>query len=86
MEEATTAMSIRQEGYGYRQLQWQAILQQEVDEDSDATVMMKDDPELDTHLPSDETKVNTRLLGDKLGICKTDQTANATNTYMLFLV
>jgi hypothetical protein len=27
VEAATTATSVRQEGYGYRQLQWQAILQ-----------------------------------------------------------
>jgi hypothetical protein len=81
----------------YRQLQWESILQQEVDEDSDAmVVLIKDDAEVDTYSPSDDTKVKTRLFRDELGICNTKRTKDAryisinhfrhaTNAKMLFL-
>jgi hypothetical protein len=56
VEEATAATaSIEEGGYGYTQeLQWQPILQKEVDEDSDATVEMDDDVEQITYSPSEE--------------------------------
>jgi hypothetical protein len=48
---------IGQEPYGsYKPLQSQVILQQEVDEDSDAMVVMKDDAELDAYSLSDEQR------------------------------
>ena len=47
--EETTLPSIGQQAYGYNPFQGQLILQQEVDEDKDATVLMKDDGELDTY-------------------------------------
>jgi hypothetical protein len=47
-------------------------MREEVDEDSDAMVMMKDDAELNTYSPGgDETKVKMSKLGEKLGICDT---------------
>ena len=61
--------SIRQESYGYKPWQSQLILQQEVDENSDARVVMKDDAVVDTYSPRDETKVKARLLGHGFGIC-----------------
>jgi hypothetical protein len=49
VEEATrTATSIQKEELMHRHIQWQASLQQEVDEDSDATVVIKDDAEEDS--------------------------------------
>ncbi len=53
-EETTTAMSLQKEELMQRHIQWQASLQKEVDEDSDATVVMKDDAEEDTYSTSDE--------------------------------
>jgi hypothetical protein len=53
-EETTTAMSLQKEDVMQRHIQWQASLQKEVDEDSDATVVMKDDAEEDTYSTSDE--------------------------------
>jgi hypothetical protein len=52
-EATTTAMSIRKEGLMQRHIQCQAILQKEEDDDSDATVVMKDDAEQDTYPMSD---------------------------------
>jgi hypothetical protein len=49
-EASTTAMSIREEGSMQRPIQWQAILQREVEYDSDATVVMKDDDDQDAYL------------------------------------
>jgi hypothetical protein len=75
VEEAINPRSVGQEGYGYRQLQQQAILQQERYEDSDAMVVMKDDAELGTYSQSDERKMKTKLLvGNELGICNTVHT------------
>jgi hypothetical protein len=53
-EETTTAMSLQKEALMQRHIQWQASLQKEVDEDSGATVVMKDDAEEDTYSMSDE--------------------------------
>jgi hypothetical protein len=53
-EASATAMSIREEGSIQRPIQWQAILQREVEYDSDAKVVMKDDDDQDTYLMSDE--------------------------------
>jgi hypothetical protein len=44
---------------------------EEVDEDSDATVVMKDDAEQETSLPGEETKMTSNVLGDELRICNT---------------
>jgi hypothetical protein len=50
VEEATrTTKSIQKEELMHRHIQWQASLQQEVDEDSNATVVMKDDAEEDSY-------------------------------------
>jgi hypothetical protein len=56
VEETTrTATSIQKEELlMHRHIQWQASLQQEVDEDGDATVVMKDDAEEDSYSMSDE--------------------------------
>jgi hypothetical protein len=51
---STTAMSIRKEGSMQRHIQWQAILQREVEYDSDATVVMKDYDDQDTYPMSDK--------------------------------
>jgi hypothetical protein len=53
-EASTTAMSIRKEGSIQRPIEWQAILQKEVEYDSDATVVMKDDDDQDKYPISDE--------------------------------
>jgi hypothetical protein len=43
---------------------------EEVNEDSDAMVVMKDDAELDTYSTSGhETKVKSSILSEELGIC-----------------
>jgi hypothetical protein len=55
VEEATRiTKSIQKEELMQRHIQWQARLQKEVDEDSDATVVMQDDAEEDTYSTSDE--------------------------------
>jgi hypothetical protein len=52
-EASTTTMSIRKEGLMQRPIEWQAILQKEVEYDSYATVVMKDDDDQDTYPISD---------------------------------
>jgi hypothetical protein len=55
VEEArTTTTSVQKEELMHRHIQWQASLQKEVDKDSDATVVMKDDAEEDTDSMSDK--------------------------------
>jgi hypothetical protein len=55
VEEATrTATSIQKEVLLHRHVQWQASLQQEVDKDSDATVLMKYNAEEGTYSMSEE--------------------------------
>jgi hypothetical protein len=53
-EERTTAMSLQKEVLMQRHIQWQASVQKEVDEDSDATEVMKDDAEEDTYSTGDK--------------------------------
>jgi hypothetical protein len=51
--------SLQKEELTQRHIQWQASLQKEVDEDSDATVVMKDDAEEDTYSTSDKMHVDS---------------------------
>jgi hypothetical protein len=53
-EATTTTMSNQEEVYGHSHIEWETSLQQEVDEDSDATLVMEDEPELDTYSKSEK--------------------------------
>ena len=53
-EATTTTLSNQEEVYGHSHIEWETRLQQEVDEDSDATLVMEDEPELDTYSKSEK--------------------------------
>ncbi len=67
-EATTTTMSNQEEVDGDSQIEWETSLQQEVDEDSDATLVMEDEPELDTYSKSekgdDESVAMVLMKGD----------------------
>ena len=67
-EATTTTMSNQEEVYGHSHIEWETSLQQEVDEDSDATLVMEDEPELDTYSKSekgdDESVAMVLMKGD----------------------
>jgi hypothetical protein len=75
-EASTTAMSIRKEGSMQRPSKWQAILKKEVKDDSDATVVMKDDDDHDAYPRSDEMHEES----DAMEVMEDDAKQNAYST------
>ena len=65
-EASATAMSIRKEGSVQRHIQWQATLWKEVDDDSDAMVVMKDDDSDATVVMKDDDDEDTYLRNDEV--------------------
>ena len=85
----TTAMSIQKQGLMLKHIILQSSLQMEEDEDSDATVVMKDDAEEDTYSISDDMNIcNTVRTKDEDEIygATNRNFRHATNTKMLFLL